>query len=69
MYMQRVRSEGIDSVGYNAQTRTLYVRFIRDPKICHYPDVPMHVYEGMMGVPYKGEYFEAHIRDNFPEQA
>lgn len=66
MYMKRVRSEGIDSVGYNAQTRTLYIHFIRDTKIHHYPDVPMHVYEGIMGSAYKGEYFEAHIRDQFP---
>ena len=65
MYMQKVRSEGIDSVGYNAQSRTLYIHFIRDEKITHYADVPMHIYEGIMGSAFKGEYFAEHIRDQF----
>ncbi len=65
MYMKNVRSEAMDSVGYNAETRTLYIHFTKDSKITQFPGVPMHLYEGLMATVHKGEYFAEHIRDRY----
>lgn len=62
MWRERIQSEALRSVGYDAESRTLEIEFASG-LVYQYFDVPEDVYEGLMAAPSHGEYFGRHIRD------
>lgn len=64
MDMLPVISSNLDSVGYDAMSKTLYVRF-HSGKSYSYSNVPESVYRGLMEASSKGRYFAANIRDSY----
>lgn len=59
-----VNSTNLMSVGYDAQTQELFIRF-RNGSLYVYANVPQHVYEGLMSAPSHGQYHAAHIKNAF----
>ena len=54
----------IRSFRYDADSRKLFIIFQTGRRYT-YEDVPEEIYEAMKGSFSKGEFFNAHIRDNF----
>jgi hypothetical protein len=63
--MITVNSTNIDSVGYNADTQTLTVKFKGSGQIYEYLNVPQTLYEGLMTAESKGKYINDNIRSQF----
>jgi hypothetical protein len=59
------RSSNIQSIGYEAETRTLEVEF-HTGGVYQYSGVPETVYQGLMRASSKGSYFHDHIKDRYP---
>lgn len=59
-----VKSSNLASVGYDEQTLTLEVEFLRDGSIYQYYPVSNDIYIELMKADSKGTYFSKHIRDN-----
>ena len=64
MNMISVDSRDLESVGYDASSKTLYVRFHKGGTYS-YSNVPDHIYRGLMSAPSKGQYFRANIRTTY----
>jgi hypothetical protein len=64
--MNRVRvvSSNINSIGYDAITRTLEVEF-NSGSIYQYSSVPEHEYRGLLSASSKGGYLNSHIKDRY----
>lgn len=65
-----VKSSNVDSVGYDYDTRYLYVLFLSgDPRVrgtlYRYTDVPSRVYDRFLKSSSKGLYVWTYIRDKF----
>ena len=54
-----VASSQIESVGYNAETKEMRVRFLKNQSLYSYADVPEDVYHGLMSAPSIGSAFSA----------
>ena len=63
--MITVNSTNIDSVGYNADTQTLTVKFKVSGQTYEYLNVPQTLYEGLMASESKGKYINDNIRSQF----
>lgn len=63
--MITVNSTNIDSVGYNADTQTLTVKFKVSGQTYEYLNVPQTLYEGLMTAESKGKYINDNIRSQF----
>ena len=63
--MITVNSTNIDSVGYNADTQTLTVKFKVSGQTYEYLNVPQTLYEGLMASESKGTYLNDNIRSQF----
>ena len=63
--MVTVNSTNIDSVGYNADTQTLTVKFKVSGQTYEYLNVPQTLYEGLMASESKGTYLNENIRSQF----
>ena len=63
--MITVNSTNIDSVGYNADTQTLTVKFRVSGQTYEYYNVPQNLYEGLMASESKGKYINDNIRSQF----
>lgn len=63
--MVTVNSTNIDSVGYNADTQTLTVKFRVSGQTYEYLNVPQTLYEGLMASESKGKYINDNIRSQF----
>ena len=63
--MITVNSTNIDSVGYNADTQTLTVKFKVSGQVYEYLNVPQTLYEGLMASESKGKYINENIRSQF----
>jgi hypothetical protein len=63
--MITVNSTNIDSVGYNADTQTLTVKFKVSGQIYEYLNVPQTLYESLMTAESKGKYINDNIRSQF----
>ena len=61
MEMIPVNSRNIASVGYDAESATLRVQFLKGSSY-DYQGVPMEVYEGLLAAASKGDYFNNVIR-------
>ena len=64
MQRQLVVSTNLRSVGYDAATQTLEVKFVSG-RIYRYHDVPENVYGQLLQATSKGQFFNAHIRDGY----
>ncbi len=65
--MVPVSSSNLATVGYDAATHCLYIRF-HTGSTYMYSDVPRYIYEELMAAPSKGEYHAANIKKSFPYQ-
>ena len=63
--MITVNSTNIDSVGYNADTQPLTVKFKVSGQTYEYLNVPQTLYEGLMTAESKGKYINENIRSQF----
>jgi hypothetical protein len=63
--MITVNSTNIDSVGYNADTQTLTVKFKVSGQTYEYLNVPQRLYESLMTAESKGKYINNNIRSQF----
>lgn len=64
MDMTPVASSNIDSVGYDADTETLRIRF-NDGGTYDYQAVPPHVHDSLMKATSVGSYFHSHIKNAY----
>ena len=64
--LQPVDSSNLESIGYDADTRTLYVRFLSTGRVYAYFDVERDVFEELQQADSKGGYFNSLIRGAFP---
>ena len=62
--MVPVSSSNLESVGYNAETLTLYVRFIGGG-IYSYANVPDDVFNDLLNAASKGKFFATYIKNIF----
>jgi len=62
MERERVESEAIASVGYDARSHVLEIEFTSG-EIYRYFDVPRVLHAGLMAATSRGEYFAQHIRN------
>lgn len=60
MNMIPVSSSNLASVGYDENSRTLYVSF-RNGRLYKYSGVSLQVYNGLMAASSKGQYFDRYI--------
>ncbi len=67
MYRISVGSSDLESVGYDAATDTLEIRF-HSNTVYRYLGVPSLVYQGLMAALSKGRYFHANIEGHYPCQ-
>jgi len=65
MLMQDVTSSHIAAVGYNAETRELYITFKKTGDTWSYLDVPVEIAHAFMHADSKGGYLANHIRPHF----
>jgi hypothetical protein len=59
-----VSSSNINSIGYEAETQTLEIEFMRG-SVYQYSDVPVEEYEAIMNADSKGKYFNANIKIHY----
>lgn len=64
--LQPVDSSNLESIGHDADTRTLYVRFLSSGSIYAYFGVDREVFEKLQRAESKGGYFNSMIRGAFP---
>ncbi len=62
--LEPVESTALSAVGYDALSRTLFVRF-RAGGLYAYLDVPRGTADGLMAAPSKGGFFQARIDPAF----
>ncbi len=60
-----VSSSALSAIGYEAESRTLEVRFTSG-SVYQYEGVPEEVYRGLRGAGSHGQYFSRQIRNNYP---
>jgi hypothetical protein len=65
MERDTVNSSSLTSVGYDVATETLEVEF-HGGRIYQYYNVPQFTYETLMQQSSIGSFFNANIKDNFP---
>lgn len=65
MRRRSVASTNLAAVGYDAKTRTLEIEFVNG-RVYQYYDVPNNMHDRLMQAPSKGQFFNAHIRNNYP---
>ena len=63
--MQDVNSSSIASVGYDAESHTVYVQFL-DGSTYAYKDVSGHEFENLRTAPSVGSYFNQNYKDVYP---
>jgi hypothetical protein len=60
-----VNSSDIHAIGYDAETQTLEVEFIKGA-VYQYTGVPPNEHEAIMNADSKGRYFNANIKGRYP---
>lgn len=63
--MQPVASSNLSAVEYDAETKTLYIRF-HSGSTYAYSNVPESIYNGLMSAASKGSYHHTFIKNAFP---
>ena len=64
--MVDVESTLIAQVGYDAETQTLFIKFVTTGDTYRYAGVPQAIYDALLAAPSKGKYFAANIKGAFP---
>jgi KTSC domain len=65
MERQAVSSSNIASVGYDPNSETLEVEFLKSGKVYEYYNVPAFMYERLMEAPSVGVFFNAEIKNTY----
>lgn len=65
MERQAVSSSNISSVGYDTDSETLEVEFVKTGKLYEYYNVPQFEYDRLLDAPSIGIYFNANIRNSY----
>jgi hypothetical protein len=65
MPMHYFDSSAVHGAAYDPETRTLFLQFGGGEKIYEYPNVPEHIFEGLLTADSKGQYYNSYIRDQF----
>jgi hypothetical protein len=60
-----VSSSNLVSIGYDSETQTLEIEFVRG-SVYQYSGVPEHEFQGLMSASSHGSYFHANIKDRYP---
>jgi len=63
--MHHVDSTSIEAIGYDRQTRELYVRFLESGRTYVYRDVEEGVFEQFLRASSKGNYFNREIKGGY----
>lgn len=63
-----VMSSSLRSVGYDAATSTLEVEFRESGRVYQYMNVHARVYRRLLTAASKGSYFNAYVRNVYPER-
>ena len=63
--MTECQSSHIAAHGYDAETRTLAIRFHGGERVYHYRDVPPETAQGLAKAGSVGRFFIAHIKGQF----
>lgn len=66
MERQAVSSSNIASIGYDPDSETLEVEFLKSGRVYQYSNVPLFMYERLMQAPSVGIFFNAEIKDSYP---
>ncbi len=64
MDMIPVSSQNLAAVGYNADSKTLFIKFHKGGTYA-YDNVPESVYRGLMSASSKGKYHKAYIKNSY----
>ena len=62
---RRVVSKVVRSMGYDPSHAVLEIEFVSG-RVYRYHMVPQREWDGLLGAPSKGRYFDARIREKFP---
>lgn len=65
MERQAVSSSNIASVGYDPNSETLEVEFLKSGKVYEYYNVPAFMHERLMEAPSVGVFFNAEIKNTY----
>lgn len=65
MDMIPVHSTAIDSIGYDAATRRMRIRFV-EGNTYDFCGVPLQVFDGLRTAASPGRYYAEHVRDRYP---
>lgn len=60
----RVKSSNLYSIAYDAETRTLYIKF-KSRSVYAYHDVSRYRYNGLRNAGSKGQYFDQNVKENY----
>ena len=63
--MVPVSSSNLSAVGYDGQTKQLFIRF-HSGALYVYNNVPQSIYEGLMNASSHGQYHAAYIKNAYP---
>jgi len=66
MERQAVNSSNLASVGYNPDSETLEIEFLKTGKVYEYYNVPQFMYDRLMAAPSHGVFFNAEIKNAYP---
>jgi hypothetical protein len=64
--LKPVKSSQIAAIGYDAENKTLAIRFNGGKKLYHYAGVSQEVFDKFSAAESVGKHFGAHIRGKFP---
>jgi hypothetical protein len=62
MEMQAVSSSDVSEIGYDLETATLRIRFLKGSRLYDYYGVPEEIYLGLMNAPSIGQYLNVNIK-------
>ena len=65
MERQPVSSSSLASIGYNPDSETLEVEFVKNGQVYEYYNVPQFMYDRLMEAPSLGIFFNAEIRNAY----
>jgi hypothetical protein len=61
--MEYVNSSNVESIGYDAETSELHVRYLASPPTYVYQGVPQAVYDQLMIAPSKGSFIARQVKN------
>jgi len=64
-----VSSSNIASIGYNPDSETLEIEFLKTGKVYEYYNVPQFMYDRLMEAPSHGIFFNAEIKNAYSYSA